>query len=151
MDGGFGPRFSMHKRSAFYSLALHVVLAYFLVPPIVERHQELEPPPPPASPPGHLETRLIGEAEAPSDAPCPGKWYRGVGLRGAWFNYIVREVAPGGPAAKAGIQVDDEILNPDILGADRYVTGHVINLRVQRAGVIFEVPVTIGRVCAEEP
>lgn len=74
--------------------------------------------------------------------------YRGVGIRQSWTGYVL-EVMAGGPADRAGLRVDDRVMNSEILVRDGYSIGRRITLRIERNGVPMELPVQIGVVCFE--
>lgn len=95
-----------------------------------------------------IEVRLIPSTEDGENNLDCQKTYRGIGIKRSWGGRIF-DVVPGGPADKAGIRVDDVMVN-DALEIDRYMVGHKVTVRVERDGRQFEVEVVIGRVCFSE-
>lgn len=77
------------------------------------------------------------------------KYYTGIGIFSAFG--AVGEVAPGGPADKAGLRIGDTIMNREILGPDRYPEGTHLTLEIAREGnQRFKVDVTIEKICHTE-
>lgn len=95
--------------------------------------------------------RLVADHEfakqGPGDYACDPS-YRGIGVR-AIEGYVF-EVAPGGPAERAGIRRGDEIENHEVLGGDRYDVGTILRLTVKRGEHKFNTPVRTERICQEK-
>jgi predicted metalloprotease with PDZ domain len=131
------------------AVALHALL---LAVALVRCSPEVSAKPPPAEthPPGEatLDVRLLPSHDTgDEDMACP-EGYRGIGIRTSDGAHVT-DVAPGGPADKAGIQTDDVIVNADILWPDRYMVGHKLTLQISRGGRVFPVVVVIRRICTE--
>lgn len=74
-----------------------------------------------------------GTGVAITEEPCNGDFYVGIGIVAGSYSGLVIVVAPGAPAARAGIRAGDEILNAEVLGANRYTEGTPLNLQVATA------------------
>lgn len=74
---------------------------------------------------------------------CAAK-YRGIGVRTNWGSGVVVEVAPDGPADRAGIRLDDVLLTEGsfILPLDT-----VVEVRVERVGLVLTFRVAVSDVC----
>lgn len=74
---------------------------------------------------------------------CAAK-YRGIGVRTNWGSGVVVEVAPGGPADRAGIRLDDILLTEGgfILPLDT-----IVEVRIDRAGQVLTFKVKVSDVC----
>lgn len=104
------------------------------------------PPPAADGELGVLEVRLLPSDEGDGDAVCDS--YRGVGVRMGGGGEII-DVAPGGPADRAGVRLGDRLLNEDEFGGDRYPNGTVLVMRIERDGVPLQFTVTVRPICQE--
>jgi hypothetical protein len=79
---------------------------------------------------------------------CRGTMYTGIGatVNGAGF---IMELAPGGPAERAGLLPGDAILNLEDLPIDAYPAGQPVGLRLLRDGAEAAAVVLIGAICDE--
>lgn len=76
------------------------------------------------------------------------KHYLGIGVTHSSLFGEITNVAPGGPADRAGIKVGDIPLDSlDI--RDKFAEGTVITVPILRNGIMHEIPVTIGKICIE--
>jgi hypothetical protein len=80
--------------------------------------------------------------------PCE-KSYVGIGIQ-HWGESGVFQVAPGGPADRAGMLVGDAILNPEILGRDRHPEGTLLVLSIQRGARTITMPMRTERICEDD-
>jgi S1-C subfamily serine protease len=135
-------RHQVSKPALFMTLALHALLLLAVVGlPMAVR----APPPPPAGANDsvvrirfysegqavHLEHQASSEmSTAVADEPCSGDFYVGIGIVAGSYSGLVILVAPGAPAARAGIRAGEEILNAEVLGANRYAVGTPLDLQV---------------------
>ncbi len=83
-------------------------------------------------------------ASAP-EPPCPSS-YVGIGIMSGRDGAVIM-VGDNTPAARAGLQVGDVIVNHEQIGPDRYSAGTPLFLRIARAGVSKTVVVVVGAVC----
>lgn len=112
---------------------------------------------------GRLRPQVDAAADDPamttSDGPgtkvpwskCDGRLYSGIGLS-HWLNGEIVEVAPGGPADKAGLRAGDTLLDPDAMQADEHPPGTRIALRFLRDE--HEMPTVVAvveKICDEQP
>lgn len=75
-------------------------------------------------------------------------YYIGIGIHySPLFNTVIN-VAPGGPADKAGIRVDDILIDGQEI-KDQYPEGTTITVAVLRKGIIHNIPITIGKICTK--
>ncbi|MEW6703603.1 MAG: hypothetical protein AB1430_01980 [Pseudomonadota bacterium] len=123
------------------TLALHalVVAALLWLPPavklpptpqvqdepifLIRAYAEGEPDPP--------ERRAGNEGPAITEDPCGGDFYVGIGIVSGGLSGLVIFVAPGAPADRAGIRHGEQILNAEMLGANRYHEGTELELHVE--------------------
>lgn len=134
----------MNTRAAAMAAVLHAAI---LAVALVSCDAKTQPAPQkPPKEPQALTVHLLpsGGGDGP---PCP-KAYRGIGCAHGFAGTVI-ELAPDGPAEKAGIQLGDSIQNYDLLGRDRYMVGHPLDLRVWREGREFSVRVVTGWICEE--
>lgn len=81
---------------------------------------------------------------------CDGRTYTGIGVR-SWLNGAIVEVAPGGPADKAGLRAGDTLLNLDATEPDQHKPGTRITLRFLRdEREMPPVVAVIGEICNEQ-
>jgi predicted metalloprotease with PDZ domain len=76
------------------------------------------------------------------------KHYLGIGVTHSSLFGEITNVAPGGPADKAGIRVGDIPLD-SLNIRDKYPEGTVITIPILRDGITHNIPVTIGKICTE--
>ena len=81
---------------------------------------------------------------------CRGATYTGIGARVNGAGVIV-DLAPGGPAERAGLRPGDAILNLEDLPIDVYPAGQSVGLRLLRDGLETAAVVRIGAICNEPP
>lgn len=79
---------------------------------------------------------------------CHGTVYTGIGATVNGAGFIV-ELAPGGPAQRAGLRPGDAILNLEDLPIDAYPAGRAVDLRLLRDGAEAAAVVRIGAICDE--
>jgi len=79
---------------------------------------------------------------------CRGTVYTGIGAIVNRAGFIL-ELAPNGPARRAGLQPGDAILNLEDLPIDTYPAGQLVGLRLLRDGVQTTAEVVIGAICDE--
>lgn len=131
----------MNLRAAALAIALHVAL---IVPPL-----RCTPPPPPAGGEAPfdsvLQVKLLPEGTGEGAADCPDH-YIGLGFMHRASGQVL-DVAAGGPAYRAGLQVGDVVLNVGELGWNKYTIGQPVLLRVQRAEGAFDLYAFAGRIC----
>lgn len=72
--------------------------------------------------------------------------YRGIGSEVS-YSGRVSAVVPGGPADLAGMRVGDRFMNQEMFERDQYEIGRQLVLRLERDGVLIELPVRIDRIC----
>lgn len=76
-------------------------------------------------------------------------FYMGIGVVHSSLFGEISEVVPGSPADRAGIKVGDIPL--DALNIrDKYPEGTNITIPILRNGIMYEIPVTIGKICTKE-
>lgn len=108
------------------------------------------PPPPPGG--NVAEVELLeedgykGEFLPAGDIGECDDSYVGIGVTGI---PTVASVAPGGPADKAGIQVDDLWIGGDMPAANLYPIGKVLHLIMMRGDKRIEFNIAVGRVCVK--
>ncbi|HEY3635631.1 MAG TPA: hypothetical protein VGK95_11310 [Caldimonas sp.] len=81
---------------------------------------------------------------------CRGAVYTGIGARVNAAGFII-DLAPRGPAERAGLRPGDAILNLVDLPIDVYPVGHTVALRLLRDGLETSALVRIGAICNEPP
>lgn len=81
---------------------------------------------------------------------CRGDVYTGIGARVNSAGFII-DLAPDGPAERAGLRPGDAILNIEDLPIDVYPVGHMVSLRLLRDGAEARAVVRIGAICNEPP
>lgn len=153
-------RHHVSKPALFMTLALHALLLLAVVglPAVVRA-----PPPPPAGADDsvvrirfysegeavHLEQQASSEmSTAVADEPCSGDFYVGIGIVAGSYSGLVILVAPGAPAARAGIRAGEEILNAEVLGANRYAVGTPLDLQVAGSdGLLRRVSLRVEKIC----
>jgi membrane-associated protease RseP (regulator of RpoE activity) len=79
---------------------------------------------------------------------CRGTVYTGIGATVNRAGFII-ELAPDGPAQRAGLRPGDAILNLEDLPIDTYPAGHPVGLRLLRDGAEAAAIVRIGAICDE--
>ena len=79
---------------------------------------------------------------------CRGTVYTGIGATVNRAGFLI-ELAPGGPAERAGLRPGDAILNLEDLPIDAYPAGHPVGLRLLRDGAEASAVVRIGAICDE--
>lgn len=82
-----------------------------------------------------------------SKDPC-SKSYIGLGIR-HWGGDII-EIAPDSPIERAGVRATDVILNPWVLGRNRYPLGTKIVLEIERDSKQISIVATIGVICEKD-
>ena len=97
----------------------------------------------------HLEQQASSEmSTAVADEPCSGDFYVGIGIVAGSYSGLVILVAPGAPAARAGIRAGEEILNAEVLGANRYAVGTPLDLQVAGPdGSLRRVSLRVEKIC----
>jgi len=153
-------RHQVSKPALFMTLALHALLLLAVVGlPMTVR----APPVPPAGADDsvvrirfysegealHLEQQASSEmSTAVADEPCGGDFYVGIGIVAGSYSGRVILVAPGAPAARAGIRAGEEILNAEVLGANRYAVGTPLDLQVAGTdGSLRRVSLRVEKIC----
>jgi len=110
-------------------------------------------------PPGRLVPAPEGDGPLPPRAVvaagsrvhpsgCRGTIYTGIGAIVNRAGFII-ELAPGGPAQRAGLRPGDAILNLEDLPIDAYPAGQSVGLRLLRDGAEAAAIVVIGAICDE--
>ena len=79
---------------------------------------------------------------------CGGPVYTGIGATVNRAGFII-DLAPEGPAQRAGLQPGDAILNLEDLPINTYPAGHRIGLRLLRDGAEMSATVRIDAICDE--
>ena len=79
---------------------------------------------------------------------CRGAIYTGIGAIVNRAGFIL-ELAPNGPAERAGLQPGDAILNLEDLPIDTYPAGQPVGLRLLRDGAQTTAVVVIDAICDE--
>ena len=79
---------------------------------------------------------------------CRGTVYTGIGATVNRAGFIV-ELAPDGPAQRAGLRSGDAILNLEDLPINTYPAGQSVGLRLLREGAETGAVVRIGAICDE--
>ena len=83
-----------------------------------------------------------------TEEPCGGEFYVGIGIVAGGYSGLVIMVAPGAPAARAGIRAGEAIVNSEVLGANRYTEGTPLELRVaSQDGVQRTVVLRVEKIC----
>lgn len=72
--------------------------------------------------------------------------YTGIGVRISPFTDEIIEIAPGGPADRAGVLIGDILRNPGFWGME---PGTRVTLQINRGGVELELPAVVGHICYE--
>lgn len=94
------------------------------------------------------EQKLKGEETIGNGLECGGYHYTGVGILVASSGRIL-DVGPNTPASRAGLKEGDILVDENQLAPDRFVIGTTVHVLVRRDGVVFDVPIHIGRICSE--
>ncbi len=81
---------------------------------------------------------------------CRGAVYTGIGARVNGAGFVV-DLAPGGPAERAGLRPGDAILNLEDLPIDVYPAGQPVGVRLLRDGLETAAMVRIAAICNEPP
>ncbi len=98
---------------------------------------------------GPLPPRTVASAgQRVHPTGCRGTVYTGIGATVNSAGFIV-ELAPGGPAERAGVRPGDAILNLADLPIDAYPAGQPVALRLLRDGAEAATVVLIGAICDE--
>ena len=79
---------------------------------------------------------------------CGGPVYTGIGATVNRAGFII-DLAPEGPAQRAGLQPGDAILNLEDLPINTYPAGHRVGLRLLRDGAEMSATVRIDAICDE--
>ena len=79
---------------------------------------------------------------------CGGPVYTGIGATVNRAGFII-DLAPDGPAQRAGLQPGDAILNLEDLPINTYPAGHPVGLRLLRDGSEMAATVRIDAICDE--
>jgi hypothetical protein len=79
---------------------------------------------------------------------CGGPVYTGIGATVNRAGFII-DLAPEGPAQRAGLQPGDAILNLEDLPINTYPAGHPVGLRLLRDGAEVAATVRIDAICDE--
>lgn len=83
-----------------------------------------------------------------SPITCPKK-YIGIGIRFDWGQKnVVIKVAPGSPAERAGIQIDDVLLTDEYFGD--LPVGAEVMLPIERNGVKHDITMKVNYICYDE-
>jgi len=88
----------------------------------------------------------IGPGLATQGLACAGTSYIGVGITVTPGSERIVLVGDDTPAARAGLQRDDVVLNPAVW-RDAHREGAVLRVRVLREGVEMALPVLVGKIC----
>lgn len=127
--------------SALLAVVIHVGVAFMLL----WHPTQLQKPPPTGGEveytfhePHLLESSSLGMS-------CP-KTYKGIGVLVNYGSLRVTQVVKGGPADKAGVLIDDIIMD-DYFGL--YPIGAEINVEVIRDGKPLKLKAIIGDICYE--
>jgi hypothetical protein len=110
-------------------------------------------------PPGRLVPAPAGDGPLPPrtvvsagsrlhPSGCRGPVYTGIGATVNRSGFVI-ELAPGGPAERAGVCPGDAILNLEDLPIDTYPAGQPVGLRLLRDGAEAAAVVRIGAICDE--
>jgi S1-C subfamily serine protease len=91
---------------------------------------------------------LVSAASRVLPSGCRGPVYTGIGATVNRAGFVI-ELAPGGPAQRAGLRPGDAILNLEDLPIDVYPAGHAVGLRLLRDGAEAAATVRIGAICDE--
>lgn len=70
-------------------------------------------------------------------------FYMGIGVHDSFLG--ITKIAPGSPAEKAGLIIGDILLEKDI--RDKYKEGTAITIQILRNGIMYYMPVVIGKIC----
>lgn len=81
---------------------------------------------------------------------CRGAVYTGIGARVNGAGFVI-DLAPGGPAERAGLRPGDAILNLEDLPIDVYPAGQPVGVRLLRDGLETAAIVRIAAICNEPP
>jgi hypothetical protein len=77
---------------------------------------------------------------------CPGSTYVGIGITADPRTQRIILVGDDTPAARAGLQHDDIVLNPEVW-SDAHRDGALLRVLIVRDGVKMIVPVRVGWIC----
>ena len=99
---------------------------------------------------GPLSPRTVSTGRQVFPLGCRGAVYTGIGARVNGAGFIV-DLAPGGPAERAGLRPGDAILNLEDLPIDVYPAGQPVGVRLLRDGTETAAIVRIGPICNEPP
>lgn len=82
---------------------------------------------------------------------CKGdRWYGGIGIMSDFYTKKIEYVAPGYPAAKAGLRLGDIIMSDDSPTTIRGEVGSVLTITVVRNGEIITLDITRGKICLDD-
>ncbi len=136
----------MLYRFLVLSTVLHAVLIWPLAAATI--------PSPPRQTPGGVAAPRTSEIrvqlspytpatlEPSGTSPC-GHRYFGMGLTTAWATHVVLAVPRRSPAAAAGVQSGDRLLD----NFERVAEGEAVNLTLQRGARVLHVKVRRGWIC----
>jgi len=97
---------------------------------------------------GPLSPRQVSTGRRVFPIGCRGEVYTGIGARVNAAGFVV-DVAPDGPAERAGLRAGDAILNLEDLPIDVYPAGQSVDVRLLRDGQEHAAVVRIGPICNE--
>ena len=91
-----------------------------------------------------LQIKLLPSDETESETPCADS-YTGIGVNHS--STTITEVAPGGPADRAGIKAGDIFINEAEFWINQHPAGTLVVMRILRDGRELEFRLKIGRIC----
>lgn len=93
-----------------------------------------------------LVSRFIDMSIKSKDYYCP-HYYAGIGIRFSWLLREVIDVAPGGPADRAGVRVGDILINDPY--NDRETIGETRTYTIKRGDQVINITMVTEKICGE--
>lgn len=78
------------------------------------------------------------------------KHYIGIGITYSYLSNTISDIAPGGPADRAGIKVGDRLADPSMRIRNQYPIGTSINVAIIKDGRTVNISVKVDKICTSE-